>query len=281
VNFKLDDEGNMYVLDKGNSKLQKFDSEGNFVARIATSGVGEADLMGGSSLAIKDDLIYVTDMSANSVKIFNVNGDFVEIILGFSYPQGITVDKNDNLYVYNSATHQIRIFGNPVMGLDLEDDISEFDMNEGDVIEYDIVMSSPINQNVTVNIGKNYQTAGLTNKIFSAVFASGEDQLNINPDPVVFTPDNWMIPQHVVVEAINDEYFDGNYEITLSHNTSSGATYYNGLALGDITINLADTDGLAPTGLKIIDLLILGFVLIGTVLIVRKFSNIGLKESYN
>jgi tripartite motif-containing protein 71 len=58
----VDSEGNTYVTDQGNNRVQKFDSDGNFVTKWGSEGSGEGQF--NSPLGISLDFegnVYVVD----------------------------------------------------------------------------------------------------------------------------------------------------------------------------------------------------------------------------
>jgi len=67
-----DSSGNVYVADTGNHRIQKFDSEGNFLAKWGEQGSG--------------------------------NGMFND-------PEGIAVDGSGNVYVTDQSNHRVQKFG--------------------------------------------------------------------------------------------------------------------------------------------------------------------------
>lgn len=71
----VDSEGNMYVMDAGNSRIQKFDPKGEYVQTIGKKGQGpgEFDSMYGFYID-KEDQIYVS--SGTKIQKFNAEGVF-------------------------------------------------------------------------------------------------------------------------------------------------------------------------------------------------------------
>ncbi len=51
----VDEEGNMYVLDSGNHRIQKFDDEGNFLQTIGKEGQGPGEFENLSAIFLADD----------------------------------------------------------------------------------------------------------------------------------------------------------------------------------------------------------------------------------
>ena len=63
-----DDEGNLYILDRGNFRIQKFDTQGNYVATIGRYGLGPAEFVDPTSLNIDSDgRLYIGDRSRKRI----------------------------------------------------------------------------------------------------------------------------------------------------------------------------------------------------------------------
>ena len=72
-----DAEGNVYVLDSGNHRVQKFDSEGNFLASYGRHGQGPGEFQYPQSIDIDDSgNMYVADSGNQKINILKPNGAF-------------------------------------------------------------------------------------------------------------------------------------------------------------------------------------------------------------
>lgn len=107
------DAGNVYVVD-GNSRVQKFTSDGTFIAKWGRQGTGRREFNGPRAIAVDaEGNVYVGDISRSDngrIQKFTPDGNFVRQWLsrpieigGFRYPwptfvQGIAVD-GDTVYV--------------------------------------------------------------------------------------------------------------------------------------------------------------------------------------
>ena len=70
--------GNIYVADSGNNRIQKFDSNGNFLSTWGTTGSGNGQFNGARDVAVdKSGNVYVTDMFNNRVQKFDPDGKFL------------------------------------------------------------------------------------------------------------------------------------------------------------------------------------------------------------
>jgi DNA-binding beta-propeller fold protein YncE len=115
----VDKNGNVYVVDNGNNRVQEFSSAGIYMNQWgglpAETG---AEPNGPFGIAIDNSgNIYVTDLSNNSIQEF-AGGAGTPTQLGgsgsgngyFNEPYGIAVDKNGNVYVADSMNNMIQKF---------------------------------------------------------------------------------------------------------------------------------------------------------------------------
>lgn len=105
----LDAQNNVYVIDAPAERVQKFDSQGNFVLKWGSPGEGEGqfDFNGWASLTVDHEgNLYTTEQGNHRVQKFDANGNFLQTFgsLGsddgrFLRPFGITVDPQGYIYV--------------------------------------------------------------------------------------------------------------------------------------------------------------------------------------
>jgi len=75
VNIVLDAAGNMYVLDSGNHRIQKFDPAGKYLATIGRQGQGPGELYYPSWLSLDaQGFLYVSDPNNNRVQVLTPDG---------------------------------------------------------------------------------------------------------------------------------------------------------------------------------------------------------------
>lgn len=73
----VDKAGNIYVLDSGNHRIQKFDPEGNFIASFGRQGQGPGEFQYPQSIDIDaEGNIYVADSGNQKVHILKPDGTF-------------------------------------------------------------------------------------------------------------------------------------------------------------------------------------------------------------
>jgi DNA-binding beta-propeller fold protein YncE len=155
----VDAEGNVYVADRNNDRIQKFDSNGTFVAAwgwgvdsfagefqvcrgackpgIRGSGVGQFSLPDGLAVTSDGSLVYVVDSGNNRIQRFDADGNFLGAWGGmgvaegeFDAPSAIAVDASGDIYVtevnnnrvqkFDAAGNFIRMWGMDVGGVGVD-----------------------------------------------------------------------------------------------------------------------------------------------------------------
>ena len=114
----VDGAGNVYVADTGNSRVQKFDGNGNFLAKwgSAGSGDGQFNIVYDVSVDVSGN-IYVIDYGNNRIQKFSSSGVFLAKWGSagsgdgqFNGPHGIAVDGAGNVYVADAFNNRIQKF---------------------------------------------------------------------------------------------------------------------------------------------------------------------------
>jgi len=113
----VDSSENVYVVDQPNSRIVKFDSNGNFLLNFGTSGTGDGQFTTPQGIGI-DNLDFVYVVSRHNVQKFDASGSFLLKFgsLGsgngqFSSPWDVNVDGNGNIIVADSGNNRIQKFG--------------------------------------------------------------------------------------------------------------------------------------------------------------------------
>ena len=71
----FDNEDNMYILDSGNYRIQKFNKEGNYILTIGRKGQGPSEFMSPTKICIDEkNNIYVRDTSKRYIVVLNPEG---------------------------------------------------------------------------------------------------------------------------------------------------------------------------------------------------------------
>jgi len=108
----VDSKGNVYVADFDNHRIQKFDSNLEFLTAWGEQGNLPGQFKQPCDVAVdKDDTIYVADTWNQRVQVFNSNGEYLREWGGsFFGPRGITVAANGKIYLADTGNHRIRRF---------------------------------------------------------------------------------------------------------------------------------------------------------------------------
>ncbi len=75
-----DREGDIYIVDSGNSRIAVFDNNGIYVRSIGRSGEGPGEFLTLDSPLIHDGRVQVYDRRLNRLSIFTTNGELQEMI---------------------------------------------------------------------------------------------------------------------------------------------------------------------------------------------------------
>ncbi len=112
-----DSDGNVYVVDTGNNRIQKFDAAGNFLTLWGTAGSGDGQFQSPSYITIVDGHAYVTDSYNSRVEVFDLEGKYVGQWgtpgMGdgeFNNPIGIAADTEGYIYVVDHGNGRIQKF---------------------------------------------------------------------------------------------------------------------------------------------------------------------------
>jgi DNA-binding beta-propeller fold protein YncE len=116
----VDSAGNVYVGDFGeNNRVQKFDSNGNFITKWGTPGSGDGQFTNPAGVAVdRSGNVYIADRDNNRIQKFDSNGNFItkwgsrgandgQLI----DPNALTVDSSGKIYVVDQGNSRIQVFG--------------------------------------------------------------------------------------------------------------------------------------------------------------------------
>jgi DNA-binding beta-propeller fold protein YncE len=117
VNPKSDE---VYIVDKVNDRIQKFDSNGTFLSKWGSSGTGDGEFYAPEYIAIdpRDSTVYVGDENNDRIQKFDSNGTFLSKwgssgtgIGQFHNPEGIGIDsRTGEIYVVDENNNRIQKF---------------------------------------------------------------------------------------------------------------------------------------------------------------------------
>ena len=112
------DNGDVYVSDYYNHRIQKFTNDGLYVTSWGSYGTGQGQFRVPFGLAVDhDDFIYVADYTNHRIQKFTSAGLFVRTFGGygtgngqFRYPRGVAVDNQGHVYVADYSNHRLQVF---------------------------------------------------------------------------------------------------------------------------------------------------------------------------
>jgi DNA-binding beta-propeller fold protein YncE len=109
-----DKHDNIYVADLYNGNISIFDSKGKFLRYFNNK---EKTIQSPGGLRIFNEKVYVTDIKANKLFVFNLDGKKLMEIGGpgaeegkFIAPNAVTVDSDNQIYVTDSGNNRVQVF---------------------------------------------------------------------------------------------------------------------------------------------------------------------------
>jgi streptogramin lyase len=113
-----DSQGNVYVADTHNDRIQKFDSDGTFLTKWGSEGVANGQFDRPYSVAVDSQgNVYVADTWNHRIQKFDSDGTFLTkwgtngTANGqFDDPEGIATDSQDHVYVADTFNDRIQKF---------------------------------------------------------------------------------------------------------------------------------------------------------------------------
>jgi DNA-binding beta-propeller fold protein YncE len=118
VGIAVDSSGCVYVADYWNARIQKFDSNGNFITKWGSEGTGDGEFDDPAGIAVDSSgCVYVADAGNHRIQKFDSDGNFITKWGSsgtgdgeFSFPCGIAVDSSGCVYVADAEDDRIQKF---------------------------------------------------------------------------------------------------------------------------------------------------------------------------
>lgn len=103
--INTDDQGNIYILERGNHRIQKFDLNGQYLQTIGQKGQGPGEFERPYSFFLdKNKNIYVTE--GRKIQIFNSEGEFLRSIPVSYFTTNFSVTPDGNIFAVASITKE-------------------------------------------------------------------------------------------------------------------------------------------------------------------------------
>jgi DNA-binding beta-propeller fold protein YncE len=118
TNVAVDGDGNVYVTDTFNDRVEVFDADGEFLRQFGKAGDGAGEFERPKGIAVDGDgHVWVVDAAQDRVKVFDREGHLL-IYFGehgeypgrFMGAYGITIDKENRVIVSETFPGRIQIF---------------------------------------------------------------------------------------------------------------------------------------------------------------------------
>ncbi|PLX98693.1 MAG: hypothetical protein C0623_11855 [Desulfuromonas sp.] len=124
VDLDLDMNGNLFVLDALNARVQVFDADGKFLRSFGERGTALGSFQMPKGIAVSPSgHVYVTDSLAHRIVVFSHDGIFLTTIGGkypaeeggiapggFYLPEGVDVDKQETIWIVDTLNRMIHRF---------------------------------------------------------------------------------------------------------------------------------------------------------------------------
>jgi sugar lactone lactonase YvrE len=108
----VDGSGNVWVVDRGNSRVQKFDQSGKFLLQFGGLGSTDGKFNDPRGIAVSSNgTVWVSDLGNKRVQGFNSKGEFLrKITHEFVLPYGLATTPGGELWVSDPGTNRLYKF---------------------------------------------------------------------------------------------------------------------------------------------------------------------------
>lgn len=104
----FDSRGNIYVVDRGNARIVKFDPDGRFVREWGEEGDAPGQFDFPHAVVIDSrDRLYVADRENRRIQIFDVDGQFLTEWTHVGYPYGLVIALDRTLWLTDARHERI------------------------------------------------------------------------------------------------------------------------------------------------------------------------------
>ncbi len=118
TNVAVDKDGNLYVSDTMNDRIEEFDAEGTFIRTFGKNGDGPGEFTRPKGVAIDcDGHVWVADAMMNRLQVFTPEGNLRMVVGGFGWLPGqfqaltgLTIDKQNRVFTSEQYMGRVQMF---------------------------------------------------------------------------------------------------------------------------------------------------------------------------
>jgi DNA-binding beta-propeller fold protein YncE len=118
TNVAVDKDGNLYVTDTMNDRVEEFDAEGAFIRTFGKNGDGPGEFSRPKGIAVDcDGHVWVADANSNRVQVFTPEGNLRLVFGGFGWLPGqfealtgIYIDKQNRVFTSEQFLGRVQMF---------------------------------------------------------------------------------------------------------------------------------------------------------------------------
>ncbi len=118
TNVAVDGDGNLYVADTLNDRIEEFDADGNFIRTFGKNGDGPGEFTRPKGIAVDcDGHVWVADAMMNRLQVFTAEGNLRLVLGGFGWLPGqfqalagVTIDKNNRVFTSEQFLGRVQMF---------------------------------------------------------------------------------------------------------------------------------------------------------------------------
>ncbi|MDD5068338.1 MAG: 6-bladed beta-propeller [Candidatus Pacebacteria bacterium] len=222
----LDPEGNIFITDPGNSRVQEFSPAPAFIGQFGVSGSGNGQFNYPFGIAVSTTTgnIYVVDANNNRIQKFDSSGNYLSKFGSggsgegaFSSPTDVGLDSSENIYVMDTFNNRIQKFAQQP-AIDIAP--TALTVEKGSSATYNVMV---VNKEPTDDV---------------VVTISPDSYETVSSSTLTFTSANYLTPQTVTVTAIQDNLASDILTGTITHAASSIDPDFDTYSVSNVTVTI-------------------------------------------